>query len=137
MNVMDYPKFYSKSVFLEAMPCSSVLREQLISLFDGGVLYFNPEEYKTEDELKNEITCRRSARWNVFLITDEMLDDFSSVKFLEDIYCPHKKVIFGIFGKSKESHIEKLEEIKKKLLINDCFIFGTLKEVADKLNSSY
>ena len=137
MKVNSSPKFYSKCVFLENIQGNYDLRIQLISLFDVGVLYFNPKEYKDMYELNDESICRRVAVWNVFLVTSETLNNFSLIKLLEDVYYPHKQVIFGIIGEFDKSQIKKLEELKSTLFNYNCLVYETLKEIADKLNSSY
>lgn len=129
---------YINCVFLGGTCAKSTWRDELISMLNSNVPYFNPQVPEwTPADAEREDSCKPLAGINVFVITGDALGTYSGFEISEEAHRAPEKLIFATVGELPENQVKGIAKIKKALVAKGCRVCESLEEIADILNEAY
>lgn len=130
---------YSNTTFLGGTCNESTWRDELISLLNDKVEYFNPVvDDWTDDCQAREDKARDEARYVLFVITSQMTGVFSIAEVVD---CSNKRpesTLFCVLSEGfGEGQLRSLKATANMVKRNGAKVFETVQEIANFLNSAY
>lgn len=130
---------YSNTTFLGGTCNESTWRDELISLLNDKVEYFNPVvDDWTPDCQAREDKARDEAKYVLFVITSQMTGVFSIAEVVD---CSNKRpesTLFCVLSEGfGEGQLRSLKATANMVKRNGAKVFETVQEIADFLNSAY
>ena len=128
-------------VFLGGTCNDSTWRDELISMFDDGVLYFNPVvENWTEECKEREIFERNNSELVLYVITPKMTGVYSIAEVIDDSNKRPDKTIFLVLDKDGDSEFSEgqkksLNSVKNMALANGAVVCDSLLDTSKFINS--
>lgn len=138
MKINYNPAMYPNCVFLGGTCAGSTWRDELTDMLDDSVLFFDPVvDVWTDEDAAREDACKKQARLNVFVLTNDSLSAYSGFEVSEESHRAPERLVFAAIGEFPENQRKGITKIGRELSRRGCHVFSSLAEIAAFLNTVY